>query len=503
MNSKNNQNNSKPSSVILKKPAKTIIVKQESVPDKKFVDQSEDTSSDKRVQLTKYFIALMFVITAGGMFAPDKVADEAYLVIMMFFILALTMYAGLFALKNDTVGSLIFSLLSLYLWVAFPFKLMIALNYPESLWISKGLVDPEVVSEEIAGSFITVLPSLVFFLLGFILFHRKMYVKPDYVITKINHTMFISVIMLIICIKVYTQVVYNIGLPGVRSEVLSIPYLTGIISLLSKHVLFAVVNLYYYYVIRLNDRKKILLPLVFILINVALSLRVGYKGEMVLQGLLLIYYYFDVYRYLSKINQKLIIIVTVSMVIFSMAVFPLVNAYRDSILTGADFSEAVESAQKRSESESKSKSLSFIDRINGVSEYYAATKLGEGREFGIGTIFNNSVMDLVKEKLYGANKDKVKASFGITYFSVFYLIGGGMLLVVFGFITGWLIRWSLMLIRFKVFKSSFTFYAYLPLVCILWVKVLASGGNLLLPMKELMLVVICLFLLERYGATDK
>lgn len=502
MNSKNNQNN-KSSSVTLKKTGRGCTVNQKSVSNNQDNDQSDDAINDKRVQLTKYFIAVVFVITAGGMFVPDKVAGEAYLAIVMFFILALTMYVGLYSLRNNTVGSLIFSLLSLYIWVAYPFKLMIAVNYPESLWISEGLVDYKIVGEEIVGSFNVVFPSLMFLLLGLFLFHRKRYVKSDFVINKINHRIFIAVIILMICIKVYAQVVLNIAVPGATPTVLPIPYLTGVISLLSKHVLFAVVNLYFYYVIRLNDKKNVLLPLVFILINVVLSLRVGYKGEMVIQGLLLIYYYFDAYRYLSKSTRKLIGIITVSMIIFAVLVYPLVNAYRHSILIGADFSDAVEVAQKQSESKSKSKFLSFIDRINGVSEFYAVTKLGEGREFGFGAIFNDSVMDLAKEKLYGSDKDKAKTAFSATYFSVFYLVGGDVLLIVSGFIAGWVIRWSLMFIRFNVFKSSYTFYAYLPIVCILWVKVLASGGNLMLPMKELMLIVICLFWLEKYATIRK
>ena len=508
MNSKNKENNSKSPSVILKKSPRDILVKQEVVPNEVVNGQSNDAindivKNDNRIKLTKYFILVMLVIASGGMFAPDKIADETFLVIAMFFILAVTMYVGLLALRNDTVGSLIFSLLSGYILVAYPFKLMIAVNYPEALWVSGGIGGSEVLREEIAGSFITVFPSLVFLLLGLFLFHRMRYVKSGYVITKINHSMFVTVITLIMCIKVYTQVVYNIGMPGVIPTSFPIPYLAGFLALLSKHVLLAVVNLYFYYTIRLNDRKKILVALMFLLINVALTLRVGSKGEMVIQGLLLIYYYFDAYRYLSKTIRKFILIITASMVVFVVMVYPLVNYYRDSILTGSDFSEAVETAQKYSGSDTKSFSFSFIDRVNGVSEFYAATKLGEGRAFGFETIFNNDVMDLFKEKLYGPASNKAITAFSATYFSVFYLVGGGLLLVVSGFVAGWVIRWNLMFIRFKVFKSSFTFYAYLPLVCILWVRVLAAGGNLALPMKQLLLEVIFLFLLERYATKGK
>jgi len=501
----NKNQSTKFSSVTLRDAVTDCVNNEDEILNKQSINQSDVARNDKRVQLTKYFIAAVLVVTVGGMFVPHKIVDDSFLAIVMYIVLAFTMYSGLYILKNDNVSSLIFSLLSLYIWIAYPFKLMIALNFPESLWISKGLVESKVVAQEIAGSFITVFPSLFLLLIGLFLFHRLRNVKSKYEIVKINHRIFIVVIIFLICIKVFSQVVLNIAVPGVAPTELPVPYLTGVLSLMSKHVLFAVVNLYFYYVIRLNDRNKILIPLLFIVINVVLSLRVGYKGEMVIQGLLLTYYYFDAYRYLSKSTRKLIAIVTVSMVMFAVIVYPLVNAYRHSILIGADFSKAVEMAQKNSDkhNEGNSKLLSFLDRINGVSEFYGVTKIGKGREFGFDAILNDSVMDLAKEKLYGADKDKAKTAFSATYFSVFYLVGGDLLLAVSGFFAGWVIIWSLMFIRYKVFKSNFTFYAYLPLVCILWVKVLASGGNLLLPMKELMLVVFCLFLLEKYATASK
>ena len=437
------------------------------------------------------------------MFTSGKILDESFLLVAMFFILASIIYLGFFTLRHDVASALVFSLISLYIWVAFPFKLMVAVNDPGVLWVSKMLFDTKMFEEEIASSFIVVFPALVFLLLGLFLFHLKSYKKTSYLITKINHTRFIAVIILLICLRVFCQLKLNIGMPGVIPTVLPIPYLSGFLALVTSAVLFAVVNLYFYYVIRLNDRKKILIPLIFLLINVVLGLRVGYKSELVIQGLLLIYYSFDAYRYLSKTNRKFMITVTASVVVIMVMVYPLVNHYRSAILYGADFSEAIKTAQRKSESENKSFSFAFIDRVNGISEFYGTTKLGEGRQFGFDAILNDSVMDLVKEELYGAAKDRAITSFGATYFSVFYLVGGGLLLAVSGFVAGWVIRWSLMFIRFNIFKSSFTFQAYLPIVCILWVKVLSAGGNILLPMKELFLVVVCLFLLERYGTTHK
>ncbi|MFK5892765.1 MAG: hypothetical protein QM504_06060 [Pseudomonadota bacterium] len=458
---------------------------------------------DIRIQITKYFVAIVFVVSALGMFFTDQPLNEAPVLIAMFCMLAVISYAGLFVLRNDSSGSLVFSLLCLYVWVAFPFKLMLAINAPEALWIAKLLMDPKVIRNEIAGSFVTVFPALFFLLLGLIAFHKNRHRKNKYIITKINHKIFISVIVSILCLRVFNQIVLGIGLPSVTPPTLSIPYLSGVLDMLSRPVLLAMVNIYFYYVIRLNDRKKILLSFVFLLINVALGLRVGWKSELVLQGLLLIYYSFDVFPYLSKTSRKFMIVGTASVIVITVMLYPLINHYRNNLLHGKDFSQAVESAQKKSEVQSESISLSFLNRINGISEYYIAIKLGEGKEFGYDALLDGSVMDLIKEKLYGADKDKAVTAFGTTYFSVVYLIGGGIFLIVFGFIVGWVIRWGLMLLRYNVFKSEFTLQAYLPFFCILWVKLLSSGGLVLLPMKELFLVTICLVFVERYGTTGK
>lgn len=506
MSSKDNVSNSESSSVIHKKSRRGVIAKHGVIQNKISNGQSEAVKKkgdqkDKRVQLAKYFIAGMFFITTVGMFAAEKVSVESFSLVVMFFILSSIIYVGFFALRDDLPNALVFSLLSLYVWMAFPFKLMIAVNDPGSLWVSQILFDPKVVSEEIVDSFFVVFPALVFLLLGLFLLHRTRHKKYSYTITKVSHIKFISVIAFLICLRLFNQEVLDIGIPGVKPTILPVPYLTGILELLSRPVLLAVVNLYFYYVVRMNNKKIIWISLSLLLTNVVLGLRVGYKSELVLQMLLLIYYSFEVYPYLSKTSRKFMVTVTVSMVVVVVLVYPLVNHYRNAILSGADFSEAVEAAQTRSEREEKS--LSFIDRVNGVSEFYAATKLGAGEKFGFDAMFNDDVTDLIKQKIYGTNKDDAISAFGTTFFSVVYLIGGGIFMSVFGFVVGWLIRWSLMFLKFKIFKSSFTFQAYLPIVCILWVKLLSSGGNMFLPMKELFLVVVCLFLLERYATTSK
>lgn len=503
MNSKDDKNNSKFTSVILRKSGSNITAKYEAVLRKNHNFQSGNPGNDKRVQLTKYFIAVVFLVSVVGIFTADKVLVEILPLVVMFFILVSINYIGFFALKNDLVGSLVFSLLSLYIWVAFPFKLIIAMNYPEALWVSKILFDSKVVEQEIADSFLIVFPALPVLLLGMFLFHRSVYKKNNYVITKIYHTRFIVVIVFLMCLRVFSQVFLDIGIPGVKPSVLPVPYLSGVLDLVSRPVLLALVNLYFYYNIRSNSRNKIWISLLLLLVNIILGLRVGYKSELVIQGVLLLYYLIEAYPYLSKINRKFLTTVTATLMLIVVVVYPLVNHYRNLILSGVEYSEAVDIVRTRSDKNSTFFGLSFVDRVNGIAEFYAATKLAENREFGVDALFTNSATDLIKERLYGTNKNNVVTSFGITIFSVIYLVGGSVFLLVFCFVLGWLIRWSVIYLKCKVLMSNLTHQAYLPILCIFWIKLLAFGGNILLPMKELLLVVLCIFLLERYGTSSK
>jgi len=459
----------------------------------------DDALSDKRVKLTKIFIILIFSISVIGLFTADGGLSESFTLSILFFLLAANNYVGFIFLKRDIAVSLIFSLFCVYVWLAFPLKLVLALNDPLTLWVSHSFFSPDDVRAEIAGSFITLFPGLFFLFIGFYSLGFNIKRKQQFHIVKINHMTFMSVIVALMVLRVFNQLVLDIGIPGVKPQAISIPFAVGVLELLTRPVLFALVNLYFFYVVRMNDNKAMMVALVFLLINIVLGLRVGYKSELVLQGLLLIYYLFEVFKYMSKANRKFLSIFTLSMLVIMIVVYPLVNNYRSYLLSGKDFSEAVESAKVRTDKENSSFALSFLNRINGIGAFYAASKLGEDEDFTIDALFNDEVMDLIKERLYGAEKDKAVTAFGTTQFSVFYLVGGGVFLAVCSLIIGWFIRWSSSVLRLKIFKSKYTFQAYLPLLCILWVKLLSSGGNLMLYLKELILVVICLVILERYG----
>lgn len=460
------------------------------------------TLKDKRISLSKLFVFFALFFSIVGIFIVDIPLIEGVTLSIMFLLLALSNFYGFYALKNDKPVLLIFLLFCLYVWIAFPIKLILTVYDPMTTWLSYSFFSPDTVKKNLPGAFINIFPGLLLLFAGFYVLHRRIRHIDKYNSMQINHVFFITIIIGLMALRLFNQLELNIGLPGVKPNVISIPLLTGVLELLSRSVLMALVNLYLYYVLRLSDKKGIWIALLLAIINIILGLRVGYKSELIFQSLLFIYYFFEVSPYLSKANRKFVLLFTLVLLISTIVIYPLVNNYRDYLLSGKNFSAAIDSAQAKAKKQNSSFALDFLNRINGIDAFYAATKLGQGREFGLDSLFNDNVMDLIKEKLYGAEKDNAVTAFGTTQFSVFYLVGGVGFLSLGSFIVGWVIRWSSNFLRQKVFRLSFTFQAYLPLFCILWVKLLSSGGDIELYIKELFLVILCLAFMERYGTRN-
>jgi hypothetical protein len=460
-------------------------------------------ASDKRIVLAKVFNALALAISMCGIITAEIAADDQVLLAMMVSILALLVMSGFTILRQNKSASLIFALLSIYIWVAYPIKLVVMINDPMSSWVSYQFFHPRVVQQEISGAFYTVFPGIIALFVGFMTGPNSLRNEMERTGYVLRHHYFISIIVCLMLIKILVQTFWDIGLPGVRPPALPIPFLAGILDMLTRPVLFAVVNLYFYCVLRFRERRGLLIAVGLLLVNIGLSVRVGWKSELVLQGVFVIYYVFDLYEFLPRQRRRFVTVTSILILIATVNLYTFINDYRNYILSGKTMSEAIDRADKKDAKSNTSFSLNPIfDRINGIGEYYAATKLGAGKNFPLDSLLTDGVMDLILEKLYGSEKHQAVTAFGTTQFSVLYLIGGVPFLITGCFIIGWAFRWTSTLIM-KHLLSPIAFNAYLPMLGILWVKVLAAGGMLPLYLKELALVVIFLFFVERICYTKK
>ncbi len=454
---------------------------------------------DPRISVTRIFIIAALLISIAGTLTADIRASNKFMLLPMYLALATCGFIGLFWLRHKKTELLIFSLLTAYIWAAYPLKLVLTINDPTTLWASGSFFPASLIQKEISGSFFTITPGLIALFLGFLIGHKQTSLSrnPGSENYALRQKTFIFIISALMVLKIFNQTVLDIGIPGIRPHVLPIPYLTGILEMLSRPVLFALVNVYFYSVLQLRERRGLQIASLLLLINLLLGLRVGYKSELVFQGLLVFYYIFDLREYLSRSRRRFISIVAIFLVVSTVTLYPLVNYYRNYLLSGQNISQAADSAQAQAEKYQESFFISFYNRINGIGAYYVATKLGKGSTFPVNSLFSEDVMDLIKKRLYGSDKKYAVASFGTTQFSVLYLIGGVVFLSFGSFVIGWSIRWTASLMRQRAFKYIGIFDAYLPLFCILWVKVLASGGLITLYLKELALVAASLYAIDK------
>lgn len=451
----------------------------------------------KKVSIAQAFNAIALVSALVGIMTSNGSSEDQTILSVVVTLYASVILIGQFLLRRNSVAFIMFAVLSVYVWIAYPLKVVVLLHDPMASWVSHQLFEANVVQREISDAFYTVVPGIIALFLGFLIGGKSHSLNRGGKVV-LRHSYFIGIILALMLLKIFVQTFLDIGLPGVKPQIVGVPLVAGLLDLLTRPTLFVLINLYFYCVLRLNERRGLLLGLCLMLFNVLLAVRVGWKSELVIQGLIIGFYLVDVYGYMEPRRRRFVGIAAIVIMVATINLYTFVAEYRNYIVSGRSMSEAIEKAEGREKRNTPSLSLAPIyNRINGIDAYYAAIKLGKGKTFPLESLVSDNVMDLIKEKLYGYEKDKAVTAFGTTQFSVLYLIGGEPLLVVGCFGLGWMFRCLAMWIKDRLLAFETTFYAYLPFLCILWVKVLSAGGMLFLYFKELVLIGGCLYCVER------
>ena len=440
------------------------------------------------------FVSVFFL--SGLMIATEFLDTDAVILfaeVMLFF-----GFCFLIMLGNKRSDALVFfvAFFSAYLYLAYVIKGVLTRSDPGSLWVTGEFFPASVVATEIVEHLLVIFPSFIALFVGLwlgnSLIPSKNFREKAF---KIDHRLVVFSIVSLVLLRVISQEVLGIGIPGHRSTFFSVPFITGILDLLTRPGLMAAINLYFYLSLRSNDRKGVYYSIAFMIVNIALGLKVGYKTELVLQMVVLIYYLSVSDVYISKNVRSKIYLYSFVLFLVLILIYPLVNQYRQYRLTGYDFSSSVEKTLEHREKDRDNKGAikSIFDRFNGVGAYYAAVKLGEGSEYGLSAFFSGEVMDLIKLRLYGYDKDSAVTAFGTTQFSVMYLSGGVVGLYIGCFFIGLTLQSLFNLVRNLSHRSSLFMSSYLPLYGILGLQFINSGGNVLLYLKEFILVVAVLY----------
>jgi hypothetical protein len=450
--------------------------------------------------LVATFAGLMAVL-----FLSDYLRDEALLVTAIF-ALGVISWLGAMLVADADGYLIVYLLICIFLWIAYVVKFVFIVFDPLGSWLSQDFFAASEIRGDLGDAFLSVTPGLLALLIGMAAIGRTRWRSGNGdALPRMRNNVFVSVIVALLFLRLFNQMVLGIGLPGAKSAAFAIPFVGGVLELLSRSVLFALVNMYFYAVLRLKAQRGLLVAITLLLLNVALGLRVGYKSELVLHGVFVLYCIFQLRNQVSPARRRMMSMTAVVIISATVILYPLINNYRFQRLGGQAVSEAIASTLSSGTSAEPTFMLAIVNRINGIDAYYAATKLGAGIDLKWTAIFDNSVMDLIKQHLYGGDKDEAVTAFGTTQLSVLYLSGGMVGLICGGLLLGACIGTSFFALRRWVFRYAVTYEALLLSLCVLWVKLLSSGGLILLYVKEWFLVVFCVALIERagfFGGTD-
>ncbi len=196
------------------------------------------------------------------------------------------------------------------------------LHIPQSAVFLLTIIPPEVIQKEIVGAFHTVFPGIIALFIGLMIGRNNVPNNFSGSHFALRNNSFIMIIVGLMLLKIFVQTSMDIGLPSVEPKGLPIPFLVGFLDMVTRPGLLAIVNLYFYTVLRLREHKGLLIALSLMLINVLLSVRVGWKSELVIQGFLMAYYLFAVYDTMPKARRRLIAMVTLLSIVSMLVLIP-------------------------------------------------------------------------------------------------------------------------------------------------------------------------------------
>lgn len=395
------------------------------------------------------------------------------------------------------------SMLSIFLLITYPIKALLTVYMPETAGIATKVVLLGTIKTDIIRYLGDVMPGLIAMLLAF----RFTPALPTRTRTvterskKSSDLLLIYAIMLLLIMRLFGQIWLNIGLPGVTPKQLPIPYLTGIIDLTTRSVLFALINIYLMYKLFEGKERKVFLAFVFCLINIALGLRTGYKTELVFQTALIGIYFLQTHQSLSYKLKTRLATFAATLCLSMLIIYPLVNTYRQQLISGQSTSQSFAKVADTLGDDQSNFFTNFLSRLNGVTEYYLAVKLAQPEKVSISALFNTDIMNSIKTALYGNDAKYATTAFGTTQFSAFKIIGGTPGLILGGLIMGALMRLTIEFNAKYLFKYAATVAAMTPIFSLFWLRLISSGGALELFAKEFFLLITCCYLIEGYCYT--
>lgn len=437
------------------------------------------------------FCRVIFICSALAIiFAPLDIA----IILLYFsvsFVLLFVTGIGFKATQADSLYSVIYGTIATYLWFAYPFKVAVLAYMAEISWITEMSFLPVASATDFANAYFLCSPALILLLLG-LSFPIAKSGAAVHVQTKIGVETAILIVALLL-FKVFLQVFFDMAKPGVKPQEFSIPFMSGLLAFLTGFYLLALVNIYLYHALIEKNKLKVRMGSVFFLLLILSDLWVGYKQALILQVVIFTYYFALAKQSMPVHKRRKLSLVLVISAFIALTLYQYINDYRYALLSGQDVSAAVTSAVTISKSsETEGTLLSFMNRINGVDNFFASSQMNVYYSFSWSAMLDQSLGEGFNNVLYDG--EQVNTQFGLTQFGAMYVIGGVPFMMFGSLVLGVIIRLIAKVLLNSVFARTSWAIAFVPPLSLWFVKVLFAGGVLLLYLKEVFLVSLLLYL---------
>lgn len=452
-------------------------------------------------EIARYLWSACIVVFIGasiGILAAP-ISIESMLVVCGLFIL--TMLATWWGFRRTRVASsnraeglaqAVYGMIVLYLWCAYPGKLALLLHGSGKSWLLEMPFLASVATADFVSAFVVVGPAVVGAIVGFC-------AMPDRgqrftALAPVNSSFLVFTSLALLIVKLVIQTTLQIGIPGVAPRDLGVPFISGVLAFATGFLLIVVANIGLFDALVGGSSHRIRISLGVVTCAVLSDLWVGYKQALVMEVILVPLYY--ILAFASRQRRKVLLrgVTWLCVAVATLVMYKYVNDYRFARLRGEDFFAAVSSALWHVTASEQSSTVGFLNRINGVDNFYAAMVLRNRFTFGAGALLDQSLSDTFNYLLY--RSERVHTSFGLTQFGAMYAVGGSALLLFGSAALGLVMRVLLVALRRVAGYQSWA-TALTPLFGFWCIEVFFAGGMLMLYVKEALFIGIVVYLLRK------
>lgn len=448
--------------------------------------------------------SLLAISVTGFLLDYSAVEENIWPLLMLLGGMAVVSIKAVNYMGAELVSKTTIAIVIVYFWIAFPIKVIAIHMAPEKNGFFLEPFSSLSFVSSVDDNFLILAPALILFILGFCV-PVPLKTLPKFRDMVLRHRMLLRggvVLAALLVLRYLAQAYLKMGIPGVEPVALGVPLIAGSIAILFGMGLMVAINIYLFLALRHGIYRDIILALTLVMANIYLDLRVGLKGGLVFQSFLITYYAVVFRRYLKKGNYRVIVVSAVVLLIALISIYKYVNLYRFQVISGLDPSEAIDEMAGMS-LEEKSFFWDFYNRINGIDAYSAAIGTIPEGVVEFGGLLSGGVVRAFKEVIYGsAYADRAISAVGATQFAALQLVGGVPGLYFGSFILGLMFRGISRALEAHVAWTKSLYMAFMPILAIWTIKTLFAGGNLVLYMKELIVIVILIVFVSRRLTKD-